>query len=123
MWLFTKHGFFSPVCARTGDGSRSNPPDPNRIMVRARAVAHLEALKERFAGELGDVEIRESTNTDYPCRFFVDKAVWVKVVAELVEEVDYDNFKSKVAEVCGRDAYEESLHDVWRVMYEYGKQV
>jgi hypothetical protein len=48
MWLFTKYGFYSAVCARQGDGSHGQPVDPNRIMVRARMRQHLEALKERF---------------------------------------------------------------------------
>ena len=35
MWIFTKHGFFSAVCARQGDGKHGQPVDPDRIMVRA----------------------------------------------------------------------------------------
>ena len=35
------------------------------------------------------------------------------------EEMDYDNFKSEVAQFQGRDgaAYEHALHEVWSVMY------
>jgi len=36
MWIFTKYGFYSAVCARQGDGSHGQPVDPDRIMVRAR---------------------------------------------------------------------------------------
>ncbi len=54
VWLFTKYGFYSVVCARQGDGSHSQPVDPDRIMVRARVRRHLEALKDRFADLLGD---------------------------------------------------------------------
>ena len=36
MWLFTKHGFFSAVCARQGNGKHGQHVDPRRIMVRAR---------------------------------------------------------------------------------------
>ena len=57
MWLFTKHGFYSAVCARQGDGSHGQPVDPDRIMVRARVRDHLEALKERFSDLLADSEI------------------------------------------------------------------
>ena len=63
MWIFTRHGFFSAVCARQGDGGYDQPVDPNRIMVRARA--HLEALGERFLDLLGDCEILENAGTDY----------------------------------------------------------
>ena len=118
MWIFTKHGFFSAVCARQGDGKHGQPVDPGRIMVRARMREHLEALKERFPSLLGRCEIREFAGTDYAYRLFVEKAVWSQVLAGLAEETDYDNFKSEVARHQGRAgaAYEHSLHEVWSVM-------
>jgi hypothetical protein len=118
MRIFTKHGFFSAVCARQGDGKRSQPVDPGRIMVRARMKEHLEALKERFASLLGQCEIREFAGTDYAYRLFVDKPAWCQVLAGLAEETDYDNFKSEVARHQGRAGakYEHSLHGVWSVM-------
>ena len=118
MWLFTKYGFYSAVCARQGDGNRGQPVDPDRIMVRARVRGHLEALKERFFGLLADFEIIESAGTDYAFRIFVDKAVWSQVLVGLNEEMDYDNYKSEVTRHLGSDgdAYERSLHEVWSVM-------
>ena len=118
MWIFTKHGFFSAVCARQGDGKHGQPVDPDRIMVRGRMRSHLEALKERFPDLLGQCEIREFAGTDYAYRLFVDKPVWSQVLAGLAEETDYDNFKSEVARHQGRAgaAYEHSLHEVWSVM-------
>ena len=115
MWIFTKHGFFSAVCARTGDGKHGQPVDPDRIMVRARVRNHLEAVKKRFPDLLGDCEVQESAGTDYAYRLFVQKSAWIQVVAELAQETDYDNFKSAVARHQGRAgmAYEHSLHDVW----------
>lgn len=119
MWIFTKHGFFSAVCARKGNGGHGQPVDPDRIMVRARLRDHLEALKLRFPDALGDCEILESAGTDYAFRLFVQKSAWVQVVAGLAEETDYDNFKSEVARHQGRAgaAYEHSLHEVWSVMH------
>jgi hypothetical protein len=118
MWLFTKHGFYSAVCARQGDGSHGQPVDPDRMMVRARDCRHLEALKDRFADLLAECEIMEFTGTDYAFRFFVDRSVWSQVLVGLNEEMDYDNFKSKVAQhQAGEGAdYEHSLHEVWSVM-------
>ena len=118
MWIFTKHGFFSAVCARKGNGTHGQPVDPDRIMVRARARDHLEALKERFPELLGECAVLESAGTDYPVRLFVQKSAWVRVLAELAEETDYDNFKSEVFRHQGRAgaAYERSLHEVWSVM-------
>ena len=123
MWIFTKYGFYSAVCARQGDGSHNQPVDPNRIMVRARVRKHLEALKDRFPDLLGDCEIKEFAGTDYAFRLFVEKSVWSQVLVGLNEDMDYDNFKSEVARFQGRDgtAYEHSLHEVWSVMYELQK--
>ena len=120
MWIFTKHGFFSAVCARKGNGKHGEPVDPDRMMVRARVRAHLEALKQRFPDLLGDCEIHDFQGTDYAYRIFVAKSAWVQVVSGLTEETDYDNFKSEVARHKGKTgaAYEHSLHEVWRVMYE-----
>ena len=118
MWVFTKHGFYSAVCARQGDGSHKQPVDTDRIMVRARVRRHLEALKNQFPELLADCGINESLDADYAFRIFVDKPVWSQVFVELNEELDYDNFKSKVARHQGSDgaAYEHSLHEVWSVM-------
>jgi hypothetical protein len=118
MWIFTKHGFYSAVCARQGDGEHGQPVDVDRIMVRARIRGHLEALKKRFPDLIGQCETREFVGTDYAFRIFVDKPVWSQVVAGLAEETDYDNFKSEVASHQGPTgaAYERSLHEVWSVM-------
>jgi len=119
MWIFTKHGFFSAVCARQGNGKHGQPVDPDRIMVRARVRGHLEALKKRFPDLLGECDIQESAGTDYAYRLFVQKFAWTQVLAGLGEETDYDNFKSEVAHHQGRAgaAYEHSLHEVWSVMH------
>jgi hypothetical protein len=118
MWIFTKHGFYSAVCARQGDGKHGQPVDPDRIMVRARVRKHLEALKERFPDLLEPCEIHEFSGTDYAHRLFVGKPTWAQVLSGLAEETDYDNFKSEVARHQGRAgaAYEHSLHEVWSVM-------
>jgi len=65
MWIFTKHGFFSAVCARQGDGKHGQPVDHDRIMVRARVRSHLEALKKRFPERLGECEGQDSAGCGY----------------------------------------------------------
>jgi hypothetical protein len=119
MWLFTKHGFFSVVCARQGDGRQGQPIDTTRLMVRARVRAHLEELRERWPDLLGPCEIQTSAQADYAFRIFVDKDVWSRVLSKLALETDYDNFKSEVARHQGNVGrrYEHALHDVWRVMH------
>ena len=118
MWIFTKYGFFSVVCSRQGDGGYGRKVDTRRVMVRARVRTHLEALKDRFPCLIGDAEICEFVGTDYAYRLFLEKDVWSQVLAELSNELDYDNFKSEVAHHQGRAgaAYEHSLHEVWSVM-------
>lgn len=106
MWVFTRYGFFSAVCARQGNRTGSEAIDPARLMVRARVRGHLEALKARFADLLGTCDIHESATTDYAFRIVVDKLVWARV-------------KSEVARHQGRGGvdYEHSLHEVWSIMY------
>ena len=120
MWIFTKHGFFSAVCARQGNGKHGQPVDTDRIMVRARLRSHLKALKKRFSDQLVECEIQESEGTDYAYRLFVQKSVWMQVLSGLAEETDYDNFKSEVASHQGTAgaAYEHSLHSVWSAMHK-----
>lgn len=124
MWIFTKHGFYSAVCARQGDGSHGQRVDPDRIMVRCRLRGHLESLKNAFPELLADCEIHESSSTDYAYRIFVDKSVWSQVLVALNEEMNYDNFKSEVARHQGQAgaAYEHSLHDVWAVMNQLQRE-
>ncbi|MFZ4629529.1 MAG: hypothetical protein ACOYNR_14475 [Blastocatellia bacterium] len=119
MWIFTKHGFYSAVCARQGDGGHGQPVDPDRVMVRVRLRQHLEALQHRFPELLSSYEIQEFQGTDYAYRIFLPKRVWSEVLAGLGEETDYDNFKSAVACHQGAPgaAYEHALHDIWSVMY------
>jgi hypothetical protein len=73
MWLFTKHGFFSAVCARQGNGKYGQPVDPRRITVRTRVCGHLEALQARFPDLLRGCEILDSGGTDYSYRQSVAK--------------------------------------------------
>lgn len=124
MWLFTKYGFFSVVCARQGDGAYGNLVDTGRMMVRARASEHLENLKAKFPDELGNCTIILTKDTDYACRLFVDKSAWISVAAALAEETDYDNFKSAVSRHLGPKGteYGNRLHEVWDVMMKLQKR-
>lgn len=119
IWIFTRHGFFSVVCARKEQGDRGQDLDHAVLIVRARLRGHLKALKRRFPEELGGAEIRAFQGTDYACRIFVEKPVWVRVVSELAGELDYGNFKSEVARSQGSSGkkYEAALHEVWAAMY------
>ena len=115
MWLFTRYGFFSVACARK-HGGRSSQPDSTLLMLRARQ-RHLENLRRRFPA-LAGCEVKADTGTDYAYRIIVAKATWSVVVAELVEEQTWSNFKDEGERFLGsgyRD-YQEALHTVWDVM-------
>jgi hypothetical protein len=113
MWLFTRYGFYSIACASQPNGSI----DPGTLMIRARLVAHLTNLQERFpALKVG--EIVALPNRDYRYRLIVSKEVWADALAELGREQDWANFKNEVARFNGRDEYERALHAVWEVMYD-----
>ena len=115
MWIFTKYGFFSAVCARRGFAELGQPVDPDRVMVRSRSRNHLERLQKRFTS-LKSKQIESFPGSDYPFRIFIDKRAWATLMKQLAEEMDYDNFKSEVARQPDDAIYEDCLHDVWGIM-------
>jgi hypothetical protein len=118
MWLFTRYGFYSAVCARKNNGKKGSPINPDRIMVRARIKSHLQALKSRFHELLRRTKIEDTYGTDYRFRIFIPKRRWATIVAEIVLEMTWDNFKSEVARFQPQNdgGYEHSLHSVWGTM-------
>jgi len=119
MWMFTKYGFFSVVSARKDFFSKEI--DINTLMIRARNKKHLENLIENFES-LKDCEILETKNTDYRYRIFVPKQDWSEIASKMTNEIDYDNFKSKVYQTIKDNDFCHSLGDVWSVMYRYQKE-
>lgn len=117
MWIFSKYGFFSIVSARKNNGN-SNEIDLNLIMLRSRSKNHIENLQNRF-DELKNLEILETTNSDYRFRTFVPKNIWCEISKIMAQELDYDNFKNKVSRENKDYEYLDCLHDVWNIMYDY----
>jgi hypothetical protein len=83
---------------------------------------HLENLRALVDADLG--EIRESNTNDYRYRMIIPRDVWAMIAAKLIADIDYGNFKSRVAAEERRghvDAhYEKALHEIWSVMYNAG---
>lgn len=104
MWLITKIGFFSVV--RDRDHS-------DRMIVRARHPDDIEALVDQY---IPGTEITETPDSDYRYRIFIDRDIWIKLAAELAEDVNYSNFKNHVAATQGYDRA-ELYHDVWEILY------
>ena len=101
MWVFSGTGFVSAV--RKHDR-------PDVITVRSRDRKSLEPLAEK-----ANVEIKVSPYGDYPYRAFVEPAVFTEWVAEQADEIDYENFKNRVAKTRGYD-FVHALHNVWVAM-------
>ena len=108
MWLMTRYGFFSIVCAR-GKGGRVLR---GVMMVRARKKEHLERIKELNTG-LGPIV--ETDDTDYPYRIIARRRVVKALVNQITRDIDYGNFKSAAAQddTTGDGTYITFLHAVW----------
>lgn len=103
MWLFTPIGFFSVVAHRDNDA----------LIVRARVLSDLEALRDGF---MPDLEILETPERDYRWRALVARDEWEHTAARLAASIDYPNFKSEVARRQG-SARAHRYGEIWSVMY------
>ncbi|GIK76314.1 MAG: hypothetical protein BroJett022_00040 [Actinomycetes bacterium] len=104
MWLFTTQGLYSVVAHRD---------DPDALIVRARARADIDALRE----QIPSLEPFEDPAADYRHRAVVSRAEWLAAVAQLVTEIDYDNFKRAVA---ARQGHERSqlYGRIWSILLD-----
>jgi hypothetical protein len=116
MWLFTRYGFFSVVNARRGNGTA----DPNLLMIRARRIADLRRLCQRFPA-LGTYDIATTPHNDYRYRLVAPKVLWTSLIGELAAEQGWSNFKSEAHRFQGAAGadYDAALHHVWDVMYGF----
>jgi hypothetical protein len=107
MWLITPFGFYS-VVAKSGD------KHDGLLTIRSRVKSDLEALKE-FVPSLGP--IAESDETDYRYRAKAKAKDIAIGFGSMIENIDYSNFKDKVAEAQGD--FRASLYGkVWNSLYE-----
>ena len=91
MWLITTTGFYSIV----------QKPGEKDLTIRSRVKKDLEALRDKYLPDLG--EIVRNKNTDYRYRAKVSHADLAKAASQMVLDIDYDNFKNTVAKVQGHD--------------------
>lgn len=114
MWLCTKYGFFSLVCARKDKDDYASAPDFSLIMIRARNRDHLANLQKAFPGIFVDTEIIENTHTDYPFRILLKREKIAELMAGLLDDLVYTNFKSEAERNMPEDReYIDFLHSTW----------
>lgn len=110
MWLFTKYGFYSVTRSKT---------EPQKIQVRARVRADLEALiaAATAAGlawaipkfgkpvEIVLPEVLETPEADYRYRIILPFDRWQALAGLLAAEVDYFNFKDQITDPARHRLY------------------
>ncbi len=80
MWLFTQKGFLSIV--RHSD-------KPNILIVRSRFQGHIQRVFPKAI-------VTEDTGTDYQYRAQINLKEVSRVIARLVSQIDYPNFKNSL---------------------------
>jgi hypothetical protein len=105
MWVMTEIGFFSVV---------QKPNTPKGILtVRARAREDLLGLKNHIP----TIEIIDHEGTDYPYRARVSRDDWIQFLETTVANLDYDNFKNRVAFRQGNDRA-AVYGRIWNVLWD-----
>jgi hypothetical protein len=89
MWLITTTGFYSIV----------KKPGEKHLTIRSRVRKDLVALRDKYLQNMG--EIARTDNADYRYRARISHAELAAAAAQMVLDIDYDNFKNTVAKVQG----------------------
>lgn len=111
MWIFTPIGFFSVT--QVNRASKSVPE--GTLQIRARVKQDLVNLRERYIPELS--EPISLPHRDYPYRAYISREALAPVMARMIEDIDYSNFKDQVKANQGKER--ASLYmDVWSTMYQ-----
>lgn len=103
MWLFSETGFMSAVV---------DLKDKNKMIVRGRDKKSLEPL-----AEFARVKILNTPERDYPHRVFVSRSKYAAWVLSTIEEMQYNNYKSRMYQTRGAE-FTHSLSEVWSVMHQ-----
>lgn len=105
MWVFSKDVFLSVVAIKD---------DPIRLMVRARIRGDIEKVFPLYAGR-----VRMTPNSDYRFRAMIPRSEVSCVMAKMVKDIDYINFKDSVTDQRRHWAYS----DVWVAMLRLQDQL
>lgn len=113
MWIFLPTGFLSIV--RKG-------PTLDTLCIRSRGRRDLEAFLARCEQHgIEKPEIIDGAGTDYRYRVYMDKADVSVIMAGIILDLDYSNFKSAAGRVQGNSRLSptamHALHDIWSVVH------
>ena len=95
IWIHTELGFFSITAfdPRIG-GQREDAAD--LLVIRARVREDLERIEEWIGSE-----ILATPEADYPHRVVTSREAWNAYLAHATAQVDYTNFKARIASRLG----------------------
>jgi hypothetical protein len=108
MWLYTKQGFFSIV--------HKPPCKKDELLVRTRCREDIEALSQKLLQSNNfNGTIIKSPNSDYAYRMAVPRSILAPFMADLMEELDYSNFKATIhhRDRLRHDAYLKCWEAMW----------
>lgn len=104
MWIASKNGFFSIVQHRD---------DAEQVLVRAR-------VKKDLAEIFPEDRIHHTPGGDYDWRVFGSKKEVSEILLQQMAELDYPNFKGKIAKTPSQEDKLQAYHQIWSVMHDYG---
>jgi hypothetical protein len=103
MWIASKYGFISIVAHRD---------NAELYIIRAREKSDLSSL---FDANL----IQETPEADYAYRVFIPRDQAIAVMIELMNGVDYPNFKSSIGQNPEQKHKMPAYHEVWDIMRQF----
>ena len=109
MWIITQEGFYSVTAYDPQHGGERSDSD-ELVIVRTRVRADLERITEW----IGD-DILATPKADYPFRVITSRSSWVSYMTRATHEIDYFNFKNRVAERLGSVRH-DVLMTVWSAL-------
>lgn len=107
MWIASTDGFVSVVQHRDL---------PDTLIVRAR-------VKKDLLGLFDEERIVETPKADYRFRVLVPKREMAEMLSGKIMDISYPNFKNEIGRIDGQQDKLPAYHEIWSVMWKYGKQV
>ena len=109
MWIITQDGFYSVTAYDPLRGGERSDAE-GLVIVRTRDRADLE----RVSDWIGD-EVIATPAADCAFRIIASRNAWKSYLAQATDEIDYFNFKHRVAERLGA-FHHDVLMTVWSAL-------